>query len=33
VKKIYDYSNDKEFLELIDSEHLKERYVKITILD
>ena len=33
MKKVYEYSNDKEFLELIDNEHLKEQYVKITILD
>ena len=33
MRKIYEYSNDKNFLELIDNEHLKEQFVKITILD
>ena len=33
MKKIYEYSSDKSFLELIDNEHLKEQFVKITILD
>jgi len=33
MKKVYEYSNDKKFLELIDNEHLKEQYVKITVLD
>ena len=33
MKKIYEYSNDKDFLEQINNEHLKERYVKITILN
>ena len=33
MKKVYEYSNDKTFLELIDNEHLKEQFVKITILD
>ena len=33
MKKVYEYSNNKSFLELIDNEHLKEQYVKITILD
>lgn len=33
MKKIYEYSNDKSFLELVDNEHLKEQFVKITILD
>ena len=31
MRKIYEYSNDKDFLELIDNEHLKEQYVKITV--
>ena len=33
MKKVYEYSNDKDFLEQINNEHLKERYVKITILN
>ena len=33
MKKVYEYSNNKDFLSLIDKEHLKEQYVKITILD
>ena len=33
MKKVYEYSNDKSFLELIDNEHLKEQFVKITVLD
>lgn len=33
MKKIYDYSNDIKFLNVIDNEHLKEQFVKITILD
>jgi hypothetical protein len=33
MKKRYEYLNDKKFLELIDNEHLKEQYVKITVLD
>lgn len=33
MKKVYEYSSDKNFLELIDNEHLKEQFVKITILD
>ena len=33
MKKVYEYSSDKSFLELIDNEHLKEQFVKITILD
>lgn len=33
MKKIYEYSSDKNFLELIDNEHLKEQYVKIIVLD
>ena len=33
MKKVYKYSNDKDFLEQINNEHLKERYVKITILN
>lgn len=33
MKKIYEYSNDKSFLELVDNEYLKEQFVKITILD
>ena len=33
MKKIYEYSNDIKFLNVIDNEHLKEQFVKITILD
>ena len=33
MKKVYEYSNDKDFLELVNNEHLKEQYVKITILN
>ena len=33
MKKIYEYSNNKDFLSLIDKEHLKEQYVKIAVLD
>ena len=33
MKKVYEYSSDKSFLELIDNEHLKEQFVKITVLD
>ena len=33
MRKIYEYSSDKKFLELIDNKHLKEQYVKITILN
>lgn len=33
MKKIYEYSNDVKFLNVIDNEHLKEQFVKITILD
>ena len=33
MRKVYEYSNDKSFLELIDNEHLKEQFVKITVLD
>lgn len=33
MKKVYEYFSDKNFLELIDNEHLKEQFVKITILD
>ena len=33
MKKVYEYSNDKDFLEQINNEHLKERYAKITILN
>ena len=33
MKKVYEYSSDKSFLELIDNERLKEQFVKITILD
>jgi hypothetical protein len=33
MKKRYEYLNDKNILELIDNEYLKEQYVKITVLD
>lgn len=33
MKKVYRYLNDKDFLEFIDNEHLKEQFVKITVLD
>ena len=33
MKKIYEYSNDKDFLKLIDNQHLKEQFVKITVLN
>lgn len=33
MKKIYEYSSDKKFLELIDNSHLKEQFVKITVLN
>ena len=33
MKKIYEYSNDIKFLNVMDNEHLKEQFVKITILD
>lgn len=33
MRKYYEYLEDKEFLQKMDNEHLKEQYVKITLLD